>query len=226
MIKTKRLKNLKLLKQKKLNKLTIEINTLNSEIKKNRMRENCKSDDEKVRKQCHINAGISLRYAYTNCSRQFSGVDKKKCTGVIDNFWLDLGVPVHGNETVKRHEVIKNLNPALIQYISKIEDSTKFENNLSSLFHGILNQCKADYDTLNTPCMSKCHSYIDAYNQKVKSAITMNSKEEACLEEAKKRVDTLPKQIEEVLQEDGDFQKVIIRFLKAEPEKFENCLKR
>ena len=34
MIKTKRLKNLKLLKQKKLNKLTIEINTLNSEIKK------------------------------------------------------------------------------------------------------------------------------------------------------------------------------------------------
>ena len=34
MIKTKRLKNLKILKQKKLNKLTIEINTLNSEIKK------------------------------------------------------------------------------------------------------------------------------------------------------------------------------------------------
>ena len=34
MIKTKRLNNLKLLKQKKLNKLTIEINTLNSEIKK------------------------------------------------------------------------------------------------------------------------------------------------------------------------------------------------
>ena len=34
MIKTSRLKNLKLLKQKKLNKLTIEINTLNSEIKK------------------------------------------------------------------------------------------------------------------------------------------------------------------------------------------------
>ncbi len=34
MIKSKRLKNLKLLKQKKLNKLTIEINTLNGEIKK------------------------------------------------------------------------------------------------------------------------------------------------------------------------------------------------
>ena len=34
MIKIKRLKNLKLLKQKNLNKLTIEINTLNSEIKK------------------------------------------------------------------------------------------------------------------------------------------------------------------------------------------------
>ena len=34
MIKSKRLKNLKLLKQKKLNKLTIEINTLNSEIEK------------------------------------------------------------------------------------------------------------------------------------------------------------------------------------------------
>ena len=34
MIKSKRLKNLKLLKQKKINKLTIEINTLNSEIKK------------------------------------------------------------------------------------------------------------------------------------------------------------------------------------------------
>ena len=34
MIKSKRLKNLELLKQKKINKLTIEINTLNSEIKK------------------------------------------------------------------------------------------------------------------------------------------------------------------------------------------------
>ena len=34
MIKTKRLKNLKLLKQKKLNKITREINTLYSEIKK------------------------------------------------------------------------------------------------------------------------------------------------------------------------------------------------
>ena len=34
MINTKRLKNLKLLKQKKLNKITREINTLNSEIKK------------------------------------------------------------------------------------------------------------------------------------------------------------------------------------------------
>ena len=34
MIKTKRLKNLKLLKQKKLKKLSVEINTLNSEIKK------------------------------------------------------------------------------------------------------------------------------------------------------------------------------------------------
>ena len=34
MLKTKRLKKLNLLKQKKLNKLTIEINTLNSEIEK------------------------------------------------------------------------------------------------------------------------------------------------------------------------------------------------
>ena len=34
MIKSKRLNNLKLIKQKKLNKLTKEINTLNSEIKK------------------------------------------------------------------------------------------------------------------------------------------------------------------------------------------------
>ena len=34
MIKSKRLENLKLLKQKKLNKLTIEINTLNNEINK------------------------------------------------------------------------------------------------------------------------------------------------------------------------------------------------
>ena len=32
MIKSKRLKNLELLKKKKLNKLTIEINTLNNEI--------------------------------------------------------------------------------------------------------------------------------------------------------------------------------------------------
>ena len=34
MIKTKRLSNLKLLKEKKLHKVTIEINTLNTEIKK------------------------------------------------------------------------------------------------------------------------------------------------------------------------------------------------
>ena len=47
MIKSKRLKNLELLKKKKLNKLTIEINTLNNEIIKSN---NLKKKLEKIKK--------------------------------------------------------------------------------------------------------------------------------------------------------------------------------
>ena len=47
MIKSKRLENLKLLKKKKLNKLTIEINTLNNEIIKSN---NLKNKLEKIKK--------------------------------------------------------------------------------------------------------------------------------------------------------------------------------
>ena len=65
MIKTKRLKNLKLLKQKKLNKLTIEINTLNSEIKKSN---GLKNKLEKIKSNSFTeekyNSSMNIMYKY------------------------------------------------------------------------------------------------------------------------------------------------------------------
>jgi len=65
MIKTKRLKNLKLLKQKKLNKLTIEINTLNSEIKKS---DGLKKKLEKIKNNSFTekkhNSSMNIMYKY------------------------------------------------------------------------------------------------------------------------------------------------------------------
>jgi len=65
MIKSKRLKNLKLLKQKKLNKLTIEINTLNSEIKKS---DGLKKKLEKIKKNSFTekkhNSSMNIMYKY------------------------------------------------------------------------------------------------------------------------------------------------------------------
>ena len=65
MIKTKRLKNLKLLKQKKLNKLTIEINTLNSEIKKSDV---LKKKLEKIKNNSFTekkyNSSMNIMYKY------------------------------------------------------------------------------------------------------------------------------------------------------------------
>ena len=65
MIKTKRLKNLKLLKQKKLNKLTIEINTLNSEIKKSN---GLKKKLEKIKNNSlteeKYNSSMNIMYKY------------------------------------------------------------------------------------------------------------------------------------------------------------------
>ena len=65
MIKSKRLKNLKLLKQKKLNKLTIEINTLNSEIKKSDV---LKNKLEKIKKNSFTekkyNSSMNIMYKY------------------------------------------------------------------------------------------------------------------------------------------------------------------
>ena len=65
MIKTKRLKNLKLLKQKKLNKLTIEINTLNNEIIKSN---NLKNKLEKIKKNSFTeekyNNSMNIMYKY------------------------------------------------------------------------------------------------------------------------------------------------------------------
>ena len=65
MIKSKRLKNLKLLKQKKLNKLTIEINTLNSEIKKS---DGLKKKLEKIKNNSFTekkhNSSMSIMYKY------------------------------------------------------------------------------------------------------------------------------------------------------------------
>jgi len=65
MIKTKRLKNLKLLKQKKLNKLNIEINTLNSEIKKSN---GLKKKLEKIKNNSFTeekyNSSMNIMYKY------------------------------------------------------------------------------------------------------------------------------------------------------------------
>ena len=65
MIKSKRLKNLKLLKQKKINKLTIEINTLNSEINKS---DGLKKKLEKIKNNSFTekkyNSSMSIMYKY------------------------------------------------------------------------------------------------------------------------------------------------------------------
>ena len=65
MIKSKRLKNLKLLKQKKLNKLTIEINTLNGEIKKS---DDLKKKLEKIKNNSFTeekyNSPMNIMYKY------------------------------------------------------------------------------------------------------------------------------------------------------------------
>ena len=65
MIKSKRLKNLKLLKQKKLNKLTIEINTLNDEIKKS---DGLKRKLEKIKNNSFTekkyNSSMNVMYKY------------------------------------------------------------------------------------------------------------------------------------------------------------------
>ena len=65
MIKSKRLKNLKLLKQKKLNKLTIEINTLNNEIKKS---DDLKRKLEKIKNNAFTekkyNSSMNIMYKY------------------------------------------------------------------------------------------------------------------------------------------------------------------
>ena len=65
MIKTKRLKNLKLLKQKKLNKITREINTLYSEIKKSN---GLKKKLEKIKNSSFseekYNSSMNIMYKY------------------------------------------------------------------------------------------------------------------------------------------------------------------
>ncbi len=65
MIKSKRLKNLELLKQKKINKLTIEINTLNSEIKKS---DGLKKKLEKIKNNSFTekkyNSSMNIMYKY------------------------------------------------------------------------------------------------------------------------------------------------------------------
>ena len=65
MIKTKRLKNFKILKQKKLNKLSIEIKTLNSEIKKSN---GLKNKLEKIKSNSFTeekyNSSMNIMYKY------------------------------------------------------------------------------------------------------------------------------------------------------------------
>ena len=65
MIKTKRLKNLKILKQKKLNKLTIEINTLNSEIKKsNGLKKKLQKIKDNSFTEKKYNSSMNIMYKY------------------------------------------------------------------------------------------------------------------------------------------------------------------
>ena len=65
MIKTQRLKNLKLLKQKKLNKLTIEINTLNSEIKKsNGLKKKLEKIKDNSFTEEKYNSSMNIMYKY------------------------------------------------------------------------------------------------------------------------------------------------------------------
>ena len=65
MIKTKRLKNLKLLKQKKLNKVTIEINTLNSEIKKsNGLKKKLKKIKDNSFTEEKYNSSMNIMHKY------------------------------------------------------------------------------------------------------------------------------------------------------------------
>ena len=65
MIKTKRLKNLKILKQKKLNKLTIEINTLNSEIKKsNGLKKKLQKIKDNSFTEEKYNSSMDIMYKY------------------------------------------------------------------------------------------------------------------------------------------------------------------
>ena len=65
MIKTKRLKNLKLLKQKKLNKLTREINTLNSEIKKsNELKKKLEKIKDNSFTEEKYNSSMNIMYKY------------------------------------------------------------------------------------------------------------------------------------------------------------------
>ena len=65
MIKGKRLNNLKLLKEKKLNKVTIEINTLNNEVKKSN---DLASKLKKIKKNSKINQkyinSMDMMYKY------------------------------------------------------------------------------------------------------------------------------------------------------------------
>ena len=65
MIKTKRLKKLKILKQKKLNKLTIEINTLNSEIKKsNGLKKKLQKIKDNSFTEEKYNSSMNIMYKY------------------------------------------------------------------------------------------------------------------------------------------------------------------
>ena len=65
MIKTKRLKNLKILKQKKLNKLTLEINTLNSEIKKsNGLKKKLQKIKDNSFTEEKYNSSMNIMYKY------------------------------------------------------------------------------------------------------------------------------------------------------------------
>ena len=65
MIKSKRLENLKLLKQKKLNKLTMEINTLNNEIKKsNGLKKKLQKIKDNSFTEEKYNSSMNIMYKY------------------------------------------------------------------------------------------------------------------------------------------------------------------
>ena len=112
MIKSKRLNNLKLLKQKKINKVTLEINTLNNEISKsNNLKNKLKKIKSNSFKEQKYNNSMNMMYKYEFDRKILEQID------VCENRVLFL-----------KKELLRSKNK-LVQIISQkklIEEKIKF----------------------------------------------------------------------------------------------------